>query len=73
MVTGFLGALVDSILGATLQAKYTNLDGKMSEIAPTNYEHTSGVKWMGNNFVNFICTLSAPLLMYLYLLCFYLS
>ena len=73
VITGFLGALVDSILGATLQAKYTNLDGKMSEIALENYEHTSGVKWMGNNFVNFICTLSAPLLMYLFLLCFYFS
>ena len=71
VLTGFIGALIDSILGATLQVKFITPDGKVTETPSINSDKIKGVRWINNNLVNLFCTLSAPALMYLYLLYFY--
>ena len=50
---GFLGMLLDSLLGATLQARYSNEEtGNFTDI-PTNILH-SGYRWMSNDAVNLL-------------------
>ncbi|MCY7327051.1 MAG: DUF92 domain-containing protein [Saprospiraceae bacterium] len=50
---GFLGMLLDSVLGATLQARYRNEEtGAFTDI-PTNILH-SGYPWMSNDAVNLL-------------------
>ncbi|MCH7761516.1 DUF92 domain-containing protein [candidate division TA06 bacterium] len=64
-VAGFLGSLIDSILGATLQAQYRcPLCGKVTEKrvhcqSPAVLQ--SGLSWMNNDFVNFLTTLTGAL------------
>lgn len=72
VLTGFIGSLIDSVLGATFQVKFITPDGKITETHSINSEQIKGIKWIDNNIVNFFCTLSAPILMYIYLLYFYL-
>jgi uncharacterized membrane protein len=66
-LAGFLGSLVDSLLGATLQAMYyCPACDKPTEKHPT---HTCGAQtvrarglpWLNNDWVNLACTLSAGL------------
>lgn len=50
---GFLGMLLDSMLGATLQARYRHEEtGAFTDI-PTNILH-SGYRWMSNDAVNLL-------------------
>jgi len=63
IIGGFLGALTDSILGATIQAQYRCPScGKLTEKrkhcngAVTKIE--SGLSFVNNDFVNLICTFS---------------
>ncbi len=55
---GVVGSLADSLLGATLQARYKR-DGsdELSEYADEQSYLYSGVTWVTNNVVNFSCTL----------------
>ncbi len=71
LVAGVLGSLFDSLLGATIQAKFITSDKKIVETYTDNSQHLEGIKWVDNNFINFLCTLSAPIFMYIYLLWFY--
>ncbi len=69
---GILGALTDSILGATVQAQYRCPHcGKITEKLRHCGDHVtalvSGYRWIDNDVVNFICTLSGAL----YVLLFY--
>ena len=73
---GFLGALVDSLLGATLQAiYYCPACDKHTEKHPT---HTCGAQtvrarglpWLNNDWVNLACTLSAGLVGVIFVLFF---
>ena len=68
-ISGFLGSLFDSILGSTLQSRFILIDGKIiKEEKEQNSYHYSGLLFINNNSVNFLCTLSAPIffiLMYL--------
>ena len=71
VLAGFTGALIDSIVGAIYQVKYITADGRVTERQLENSNQFSGISWIDNNFVNFFCTLSAPILMYIFLLYFY--
>ncbi len=58
---GFLGMLIDSLLGATLQARYRQEEtGDFTDI-PTNILH-SGYRWMSNDAVNLLSNLLTILL-----------
>lgn len=65
---GFVGSLVDSVLGATLQAiYYCPVCQKETEKHPLHHcgsqtEYRRGMKWLNNDWVNFFCTLSSVLL-----------
>ncbi len=74
--SGFAGALVDSLLGITLQAHYRcpscgKLTEKKSHCGNEKIPHVQGLSWMNNDWVNLICTVSGGLLAsFLYLLLF---
>ena len=61
-IAGLAGSLVDSLLGATLQAIYfCPLDQKETEKHPlhscgTRTEQVRGLGWMNNDMVNFACS-----------------
>jgi uncharacterized protein (TIGR00297 family) len=73
---GFLGAWVDSLLGATLQAIYTcPVCDKHTEKHPTHTcgaqtERARGLPWLNNDWVNLACTLSAGLAGMIFVLLF---
>ena len=61
-ISGFLASLFDSLLGSTLQSRFILMDGKtIIEEKKTNSYHYSGLVFINNNSVNFLCTLSAPI------------
>lgn len=68
---GLAGSLVDSLLGASFQAiYYCDACQKETEKSPlhgcgTETRLIRGRKWMDNDWVNFACTLSAPMLIIL--------
>lgn len=55
---GFIGSIVDSVLGELLQAKYLGLDAIMITEHPYEDKHKlkliSGFRWMDNNMVNLL-------------------
>ena len=60
---GFLAALVDSALGATLQARYRDGSGAIVEVRPApDAVPVRGVRWLDNDRVNLACTLAGGLL-----------
>ena len=59
---GFFGSLVDSVLGCTVQARYTAPDGSATERRTTNGIPNSlsrGLAFFTNDLVNFLTTLTA--------------
>lgn len=68
LVSGFAGSLIDSLLGATIQAiYYCPACKKETERHPFHLCGAStrllrGWSWLNNDWVNLACTLSAPLI-----------
>ena len=63
---GFLGMLVDSVLGAALQARYDN--GPAAGLSDTPLPHghlTHGLPWMTNDLVNLLSIALVTLLAYI--------
>jgi uncharacterized protein (TIGR00297 family) len=65
IISGVAGSLVDSVLGATVQAKYRCVVcGKLTERtnhcgSPTTI--IGGVRWVNNDAVNWACAIGGPL------------
>tara|TARA_Y100000034_G_scaffold64583_1_gene78133 strand:- start:7007 stop:8464 length:1458 start_codon:yes stop_codon:yes gene_type:complete len=64
---GFIAGILDSVLGATVQAKYQTGDGQILEYISPGGSLVSGYKWITNDLVNLLNTASAPLIMYIYI------
>lgn len=56
-IAGTCGALLDSIIGAALQAKYKLPDGSITEVNSEGGVLHSGISFIGNNATNLIATL----------------
>jgi uncharacterized protein (TIGR00297 family) len=61
-VGGFAGMLLDSYLGATLQARYQNGQGQWQERPQTGWSLVSGRSWIDNDLVNFFSNLMVSML-----------
>jgi uncharacterized protein (TIGR00297 family) len=57
LIAGISGALLDSIIGATLQAKFISEDGHIIEEKTPGARLRSGVPVIGNNATNLISTI----------------
>ena len=64
---GFIAGILDSVLGATVQAKYQTGDGQILEYISPGGSLVSGYRWITNDLVNLLNTASAPLIMYIYI------
>jgi uncharacterized protein (TIGR00297 family) len=68
--SGVAGSLVDSLLGATLQAQYRTAEGTLTERTMVDGIPTTlvrGYRWMTNDVVNWSCAAAGALTMYLLL------
>ncbi len=67
LISGFAGTVVDSVLGASLQVQYKTSDGLLTERNLVNGKPTlfvSGIKWINNDAINWMCALSGVITMY---------
>ncbi|WP_100406808.1 DUF92 domain-containing protein [Bacillus solitudinis] len=64
-IAGFLGNLIDTLAGAALQVLYRckvcKIETEQTLHCHEATEHISGLKWVNNDTVNFICTVSGGL------------
>ncbi len=67
IISGVIGSIVDSLLGATIQAQYSTEEGKVTERTVVHEVPTTlvrGFRWMNNDLVNVCCGLSGALVAY---------
>ena len=67
IISGILGAPIDSIMGGTIQAQYRcpacqKTTEKVKHCNNQTTELISGYRWINNDVVNLVCTLSGALL-----------
>ena len=70
-ISGIIGALIDSIVGATIQAQYKcphcqKTTEKLLHCSSHKTTLISGIHWIDNDVVNFICTSSGALFVLLF-------
>ena len=61
-VSGFAGCMIDSLLGATVQAQYGSPNRDLSEVAADGARLVRGFPWIRNDMVNFISSASAAVI-----------
>ena len=70
-IAGILGAMFDSLLGATIQAQYRcptcdKITEKTEHCGNDSLELYRGFRWINNDVVNFACTATGAVLVLLY-------
>jgi uncharacterized protein (TIGR00297 family) len=70
-VSGIIGALIDSVVGATLQAQYKcphcqKTTEKLIHCGSYKTSLITGIRWIDNDVVNFICTSTGALFVLLF-------
>ena len=66
IVSGVIGCIVDSILGATIQTRYLSIDNsKITESKGERCYYYTGIKFFNNNIINIMCTASGGIFMFL--------
>ena len=68
--SGLLASLFDSVLGATVQAKYKDQNGEITEKENENNSLFQGYSLINNDTVNLLNTTISPIIMYIYLFLF---
>jgi uncharacterized protein (TIGR00297 family) len=71
ITAGFAASLLDSILGASVQAQYQcgqcgNITEKRVHCAISSEQFYRGIPWINNDMVNFFCTLFSVILVLIY-------
>jgi uncharacterized protein (TIGR00297 family) len=61
---GFIGMLLDSIIGSVFQAKYLSSEGLSDEIGGKQSQLVSGYSWMSNDWVNLISNVLITAILY---------
>lgn len=56
---GLAGSLFDSVLGATAQAQWRDVSGRLTEQVRLGETPVRGWRWVGNDLVNVLCTFSS--------------
>jgi uncharacterized protein (TIGR00297 family) len=63
MLGGFIGSLIDSILGEFFQAKYKTLESDIIELSGSSTDIlVQGFRWFDNNLVNFLSNITVVVL-----------
>jgi uncharacterized protein (TIGR00297 family) len=65
IIFGFLGMLLDSVLGSVLQAKYTTEDNQLIDYNISTAKKVKGYYWCTNDVVNILSNAIATLFFYL--------
>lgn len=68
--SGFAGSIVDSLLGATIQIKFrcpscSQVTEKRIHCGGASTQAVTGIKWMTNDVLNFLNTISAVIFLYI--------
>jgi uncharacterized membrane protein len=50
---GFVGSLIDSLIGDLWQSKYISENGEKSDYEDANFTQKAGIDWLNNDMVNF--------------------
>ena len=67
IVSGFSGAIFDSVLGDTIQAKYINNHNEVTEVKSENSLLIKGYRSINNNTVNLMATTIGPIIMLIFI------
>ena len=67
ILSGLLASLFDSILGATVQGKYKDQSGDITEKGTENNNLFQGYSFINNDMVNLLNTTISPIIMYFFL------
>ena len=67
ILSGLLASLFDSILGATIQGKYRDQSGDITEKGTDNNNLFQGYSFINNDMVNLLNTTISPIIMYFFL------
>ena len=73
LLAGFTASIIDSFLGATVQAQYLDTQNNKITEKPLNQSGknnslVSGFAFINNDWVNFLSILTAPLFYFLFML-----